>query len=86
MTRGAYRESRYVDWYLDAVVSKPVTPSTFMYYQLQGNARQYMERYTTALIRSLERRRGNGTVEKISSVGGGVAYRRVSDRDVILDC
>ena len=67
----------YTDRYLDAVEDKAVTVDTFLTRTLAGKAKQYSGRYRAPLVAELERMVEAGEVEKIPSVGNGVAYRRV---------
>ena len=71
-------KSQYLERYLDdsdqriAAGGAPITPGTFLAYQLRGRAKQWISRYLAALVRSLK---AADTVET-TSVGGCTAYRR----------
>lgn len=66
--------SQYTESYLNN--EGRYTIATFLKYNLRGKAREYGGGYFRALQKHLERLLDEGSVEKCSSVHGGIAYRR----------
>lgn len=71
------RESQYIEMYLmlTADPATRYTPWTFLKYTVHGSAWSAWSRgYYDALMRSVNRRIIDGTVEAVPSKGGSVAY------------
>lgn len=73
------RESQYIDQYLTCAKEFGYTPSTFLAYNLKGKARKYSDVYYRALMTAIKRRLKNGSVKKVKSVGGKIAFILVDD-------
>ncbi len=73
-------QSRYLDPYLRdsaervARGDRPLTPATFLSYQLRGWARNHEYLYRRPLLRALEEEVRLGRVVMVRSAHGGVGY------------
>jgi hypothetical protein len=76
-TTAKIRGSMYTEEYLryNSEAKRPLTPGTYLRYQLKGRARDYADRYERALMRHLMALLAEGVIEPVRSAGGSVAYR-----------
>lgn len=69
--------SMYTEGYLryNSEAERPLTPGSYLRYQLRGKARDYADRYERALMRHIQALVEEGIAEPIRSAHGSVAYR-----------
>jgi hypothetical protein len=67
----------YTEDYLrhNTETDRPLTPATYLRYQLRGKARDYADKYERALMRHIRALVEQGVAEPVRSAGGSVAYR-----------
>ena len=79
-------ESEYIISYLSenhermAAGQMPLTPGSFLAYNLHGRRRKYMSNYNSALHNAIDCRLDAGTITDVVSAGGQTAYIWVNDK------